>query len=162
MGCDYMIGIKDIIAAINNLLKENFPDVKRQSTDIRQGYTRPCFYTEMDRDMANKLNTRLREKTVSIRIYYFPTTEYDSRVELLNIQDKLEDIFLEGVWITPSFFMPTFQQDGQDSGLDFVIVDGILQLQFYLYSIQEIEDTDTHEPLENLNINIEGIDMIGN
>jgi hypothetical protein len=154
MGCDYMIGIKDIITAINNLLKENFPDVKRQSTDIRQGYTRPCFYVEMDRDMAYKLNTQLKEKTVSIRIYYFPTTEYDSRVELLDMQDKLENIFLEGVWITPSFFMPTFQQDGQDNGLDFVIVDGILQMQFYLYSIQEIPDTTKYEPLENLYTNI--------
>ena len=154
MGCDYMIGIKDIITAINNLLKENFPDVKRQSTDIRQGYKRPCFYVEMDRDMAYKLNTQLKEKTVSIRIYYFPTTEYDSRVELLDMQDKLENIFLEGVWITPSFFMPTFQQDGQDNGLDFVIVDGILQMQFYLYSIQEIPDTTEYEPLENLYTNI--------
>jgi hypothetical protein len=154
MGCDYMIGIKDIITAINNLLKENFPDVKRQSTDIRQGYARPCFYVEMDRDMAYKLNTQLKEKTVSIRIYYFPTTEYDSRVELLDMQDKLENIFLEGVWITPSFFMPTFQQDGQDNGLDFVIVDGILQMQFYLYSIQEIPDTTKYEPLENLYTNI--------
>ena len=149
-----MIGIKDVITAINNLLKENFTDVKRQSTDIRQGYKRPCFYVEMDRDMAYKLNTQLKEKTVSIRIYYFPTTEYDSRVELLDMQDKLENIFLEGVWITPSFFMPTFQQDGQDNGLDFVIVDGILQMQFYLYSIQEIPDTTEYEPLENLYTNI--------
>lgn len=154
MGCDDMIGIKDIITAINNLLKENFPDVKRQSTDIRQGYTRPCFYVEMDRDMSNKFNTQLKEKTVSIRIYYFPTTEYDSRIELLSVQDKLEEIFLEGVWITPSFFMPTFQQDGQDNGLDFVIVDGILQMQFYLYSMQGLPDTDDSEPLENLNTNI--------
>ena len=150
-----MIGIKDIIAAINSLLKQNFPDVKRQSTDIRQGYTRPCFYVEMDKDMASKLNTQLKEKTVSIRIYYFPTTEYDSRVELLDMQDKLGNVFLEGVWITPSFFMPTFQQDGQDNGLDFVIVDGILQMQFYLYSIQELPDTDNSEPLENLNLKIQ-------
>jgi len=154
MGCDYMVGIKDIMAAINNLLKENFPDVKRRSTDIRQGYTRPCFYVEMDRDMASKLNTQLKEKTVSIRTYYFPTDEYDSRIELLSVQDKLEEIFLEGVWITPSFFMPTFQQDGQDSGLDFIITDGVLQLQFYLYSMQGLPDTDDSEPLENLNTNI--------
>jgi hypothetical protein len=50
--------------------------------------------------------------------------------------------------------MPTFQQDGQDNGLDFVIVDGILQMQFYLYSMQGLPDTDDSEPLENLNTNI--------
>ncbi|MEY8001609.1 DUF6838 family protein [Clostridium sp. Mt-5] len=148
-----MIGIKDIITAINDLLAQNFTDVTIQSTDITEGYTRPCFYVELDKNSASKINTKLRDKSISIRIYYFPKDRYNNEVENLNIQDQLENIFLEGLWVNPSFFMPTFQQDGQDSGLDFVIVDGVLQLQFYLYAVQAIEDTDTSEPLENLNVN---------
>ena len=149
-----MIEIKDIIIAINDLLDKNFPDIERQSTDIRQGFTRPCFYVELDRTTSSKVNTQIRDSIISIRIYYFPKDEYNNRIELFDMQSKLEDIFLEGLWINPSFFMPHFQQDGTDDGLDFITVDGVLQLQFYLYSAQKIEDTTPYEPLENLNTNI--------
>lgn len=150
-----MIGIKDIITAINKLLNENYPDIEIQSTDIKEGYARPCFYVEMDGEKSTKYNKFNTEKTVSIRIYYFPSDDNHARIENLEMQDKLSDLFGDGVWITPSFFMPTFQQDGEDAGLDFTIVDDVLQLQFYLYSIQELPDTDNSEPLENLHQNME-------
>jgi len=142
-----MIGLKDIKKAINDKIKANFSNIKIQSTDIKEGFKRPSFYVKIDNNRDNKFNPSSKEKTVTIRIYYFPNSKYENEVELLETQDTLENIFLEGLQVNDGFYIPTL-----DNELNFTTTDGVLQLAFDLYCIQLLDEEDA-EPLDDLEIN---------
>lgn len=139
-----MVGLKDIIKAINTKIKVNFPNIDIQSTDIKEDFNRPCFYVEIDDNKANKLNPSSKEKTLTIRIYYFPKDRYENRIELLETQDTLENMFFEGLEVNQDFYISTLDND-----LNFTITDGVLQLSFDLYYVQLLDD-EYAEPLEEL------------
>lgn len=142
-----MIGLKDIIKSINDKIEADFSNIEIQSTDIKEGFLRPCFYVEIDNNKANKLNPSSKEKTLTVRIYYFPTDRYENRIELLETQDNLENMFFEGLQVNQDFFIPTL-----DNELNFTTTDGVLQLSFDLYYVQLL-DEEYAEPLEELVIN---------
>lgn len=141
-----MISSEDIIKAINDKIEDNFPGVDKQSTDIKEGFERPCFYVQIDDNKANKLNPSSKEKTLTIRIYYFPKDRYENRIELLEKQDTLENMFFDGLQVNENFYIPSL-----DNELTFTTVDGVLQLSFDLYYVQLLDD-EYGELLEELEI----------
>lgn len=141
-----MISLEDIIKAINDKLEINFPGVDKQSTDIKEGFERPCFYVQIDDNTANKLNPSSKEKTLTVRIYYFPKDRYENRIELLETQDTLENMFFDGLQVNENFYIPSL-----DNELTFTTVDGVLQLSFDLYYVQLL-DEECGELLEELEI----------
>lgn len=144
-----MVTLKNVIATISSILKTNFPNIDIPSTDIKEGSKRPYFYVELDDFKSKLLNKWNKECKISIRIYYFSKDEYKNQVELLEMQEALNDLFISGIWIENT---PFFIHQLED-GLDFMVTDGVLQLQFYLYYVQTIEEDDTSELMEDLDIN---------
>lgn len=138
-----MIGMKDIVKAINLKIKHGFPKVEIQSEDIKEGFKRPSFFVDIDEDKASSFNSITKEKTSSVRIYYFPSDRYKNRIELLETQDRLEELFIGGLQVSNNFFISIEE-------LNFSKTDGVLQLSFELYSIQEIEDTEQYELIEDI------------
>ncbi len=142
-----MVSLVDIVKAIDDKIKDNFLGIEIQSTDIKEGFERPCFYVQVDDNRANKLNPNSKEKTLTIRIYYFPKDRYENRIELLEIQDILENMFFDGLQVNENFYISTLDND-----LTFTVVDGVLQLSFDLYYVQLLDEEDA-EPLEELEVN---------
>ena len=86
-----MITYKDIKKAINTLLKSKFK-IEINSNDVKEGFNRPSFFVSFD-DVKRSSSQEQVEKSFTIRIYYFPTDRLDYSLELLDIQEKLENIF---------------------------------------------------------------------
>lgn len=145
-----MIGIKDVIKAINTQLNTNFPTVTISSTDIKEKIIRPSFYVDLEQNDSIQINSMCKENTLTVRIYYFPLDRNNNRIELLDAQEKLNNIFLKGLRVNDDFYIYLIA----DNPLEFVVVDGVLQLKLELYYVQQIEDTNTYEMLEELNTNI--------
>lgn len=145
-----MIRIKDVIKAINTLLKANFQDIKMSSKDIRRCIIRPSFYVDLEQNDSMQFNSICKENTLTVRIYYFPSDSNNNRIELLDVQEKLNNIFLKGLSVNEDFYI-YFTEDNKP---EFITVDGVLQLKLELYYLQEIEDTNTYEMLEELETNI--------
>lgn len=141
-----MLSLKDIIKAVNNEIKIVFPKINISSEDIKEGFKRPSFFVNIENNMSNKFNEVTKEKKLTIRIYYFPSDRYKNRVELLEAQDKLENIFFEGLKVNDNTFIPLADD------MEAIIVDGVLQLSLYLYVLEEIEDTDTSPLMDTLHI----------
>ncbi|AZV56797.1 DUF6838 family protein [Clostridium sp. AWRP] len=143
-----MVTIKDIVKAINLKIKDKFPDIPIQSTDIKEGFKRPSFYVNKDDNKSNRYNQDIKESKTSIRIYYFPTSAYKNRIELLNMENDLTDLFLDGVLVSTDdgeYLMEILEDD-----IDSVVTDGVLQVHFYLYLLQDFseEDAEVMEELE--------------
>jgi hypothetical protein len=86
-----MITYKDIKLAINNLLIKKF-NIEINSNDVKEGFKRPSFFVSFD-DMVRSSSTDQVEKSMTMRIYYFPTNKDNCSIELLDVQEQLENLF---------------------------------------------------------------------
>lgn len=123
-----MVTIKDVINAINKLLKTNFT-VKIANKNIREKIIRPSFYVDLEQNDSIQLNSICKQNNLTVRIYYFPTDPNNNRIELLDVQEKLNNLFLKGLSVTEDFYIYLVT----DNPLEFVVVDGVLQLKLELY-----------------------------
>src|SRR5690625_5080190 len=87
-----MLTMKQIKLAINEMLRENFPDIGIQSGDIRKGFKRPSFFVQLDTQSRDS-GQFVYNRSMIIRIYYFPSDRYEYSLEILEMQDDLENVF---------------------------------------------------------------------
>ncbi|MBO7747355.1 hypothetical protein I8J29_24525 [Paenibacillus sp. MWE-103] len=142
-----MVTIKQISKAINAKLNDILPDVEIQSKDIREGYPRPCLYVDFEDVTASMAGAKLRERTIPVVIYYFPTDPNKVKIELLDVQEKLEVAFVGDFPIMDGFVVQIFEADA-------VKVDGVLQFSFDVYTL-EVDDRETDNGPDMLDISIE-------
>jgi hypothetical protein len=162
-----MIKVSQIHTAINTtienaLIGTDFSEVEIISEDVRSGYQseddvngisviRPSLRVTFDTSESTKFNGQLKERTLPVRIYFFCKDRYKYKADNLAMQDIMENAFLEDVQVTPSFFMPL----ADDGNVQCSTTDGVLQIAFDLYSLEEIYDDSNLEPIEDLIFNLE-------
>lgn len=89
------------------------------------------------------------EKKLTVRIYYFASSAYKNKLENLNIQDDLIELFMEGNIITT--------ESGaliQVDEVDFDTVDGVLEMSFKIMISENYNRIDEHENMEDLEFNL--------
>jgi hypothetical protein len=157
-----MITLKDINTAIvnqvtNGLANTAYNTLKFSSTDIKEQVTRPSFFLEFDSNKTGSFNANNKERTLSAKIYYFPSDVSKYKIENMEIQGYLEDIFLKYLVINDTFYININE-------LDFSIITGILICTMELYTLEDISDevfadtvqstaNDNTENMEDLEIN---------
>ncbi|KOS61722.1 hypothetical protein FJQ98_02960 [Lysinibacillus agricola] len=117
-----MITFKQIKTTINKKLLSNF-DIDVSSKSANEGFTRPSFKVELDNVRREGYLTQV-EKSCTVRIFYFPADEIDNSVELLDVQEKLGDLF-----------DLKFTVEDRHLGINepnFDEIDGVLQFEFDL------------------------------
>lgn len=147
-----MITLIDIQKAIEKLIKEalkgtDFSSIKPTPEDITESIPRPGIKVRLEGTENGKFNALCREKTVTVRIYFFAKDRNKYAIDNLKMQELLENAFLNDLIIEESFFIPI-------NNVESVVTDGVLICSFDLYMVEELPDTDINEPMEDLNINI--------
>lgn len=127
------------------LAETEFSNIKFSSTAIVEGITRPSFYLDFETNKTKKPNCKLKERNLNVKLFYFAKTRDNCKIELLKIEEMLENLFLEEIKITDSFYLPTPEVE-----FDVNKTDGYLTAEFELYSLEEIEIVDLSEPAEEL------------
>ena len=89
-----MIRIKysDIVRTFSEILTESFPEI--EILDVEKDYPRPAFFTRLDVDTTGHFMTNYIDSKINFRIYYFPSTTDNNELELLEMRDDLEFLFL--------------------------------------------------------------------
>jgi len=85
-----MIDYKDIKKAVNKQLSKT--EIEIMSRDVEEGFNRPSFFVELDNVNRSSTVSQI-ERSLTVRIYYFPSERYNYSIEVLEMQDKLEDLF---------------------------------------------------------------------
>lgn len=142
--------------AINNtiesaLVDTDFKDVEIVAKDFTDGIQRPSLKVGFDNSKTGKFNKQLKERTLTVRVYFFAKDKNYYKIDNLKMQDIIENAFLEDIQITPSFFMPIVNEEGVQSE----IIDTVLECSFDIYSLEEIYDDSALEPIETLNLKLE-------
>lgn len=118
------------------------------STDITEEITRPSIYIKFENNKSGLFNKHNKERTVEVSLYYFAKERENCKLELLEMEELLENIFLEDLKVSESFFIPIEYVEFDSNKKD-----GFLIMSMELYTIEELEDKDTSELMEQLTIN---------
>jgi hypothetical protein len=87
-----MLTYKQIVKTTTDMLISKFPLIEVQESDVEQGFQRPSFFIslpDVNRDSRKYYSLR----SMTIRIYFFPTDRYVYSLEVLDVQQKLEELF---------------------------------------------------------------------
>jgi len=142
-----MITLTNLITVINNTLKIKFPTIDNLSTDIEEGFDRPAFFVDIDNHNKSKLGEILKDVSLTVRIYYFPSSKYKNRVELLTMIENLNSLFLTNLKINEDFYIPIDEINSTITEEKVLVVDFDVR---YVYEVSEDDDLDL---IENLEIN---------
>lgn len=136
-----MITYKDLKRTINQNLKQQF-NIPINSNDISEGFKRPSFFVEFD-DLTRSSSPDHYEKSLTVRIYYFPTTINESSIEILEIHDELEDLFDLKLQVGERH-LNIFETTS-------TVSDGVLQFEFDLQFSDSKDNNEVHPAMEELN-----------
>ncbi|WP_427340647.1 phage tail terminator family protein [Caloranaerobacter sp. DY30410] len=140
-----MITLKDLKIAINSLISSNFT-AEVTSRDIREGFKRPSFFVELDNIKKSPAGEDQINRELTVRIYYFPSSRYQYNVEILEVQEKLEEVFDTKLKVQDRYF--------NIDEVESIVTDGVLQFYFDIRYEEgrEVSDAELAELMENLYI----------
>ena len=88
-----------------------------------------------------------KERTVTVKLYCFASDPKKHKIENLEIQELLEEIFIDGL-VTDDFVIEIIE-------LEFDTIDNVLVCEMELYTIEDIRpNEDDIESMENIEVKI--------
>lgn len=91
-----MVKYIDILKSINKILEDKFSNIPILSEkDVEEKITRPSLMVSMDNVSSDNFMSNVIDKSLTIRIYYFPSSRYKYKIENLNMMDNLNELFVE-------------------------------------------------------------------
>ncbi|WP_420795924.1 phage tail terminator family protein [Clostridium botulinum] len=144
-----MVTLKEINKAIVQQVKEglkdtSYKDIQFSSTDIREKITRPSFYVDFQENKTSLLNGEAEQRNFDVRLFYFAKSREQNKIELLEIQDLLSEIFQTGIKVSDDYYISVLECEFDSRGEEGLLIASLMDL----YSLSEKEQTG--EPLEEL------------
>lgn len=138
-----MITTADLLNAVTAKLGENFPEVRIWSTDKDKDFGEKCFFIKYTASRDGK--PEFVHDYGQIRLYYFPSDKNVNRMELLDMQERLSELFLFRIFVNDDFAVPINE-------LEFEIDDDVLVMSFD-FDMYQMPEEDMTTAMEELEIN---------
>lgn len=144
-----MLTLFNTLAVIVSKVESVLSNCSVSSRDIAEGFERNTMYIYFDGIRQNDYMKKFVEKKVKIVMIYFPTNERKNTAELLEVQDKIMNLFTTGV---------IKLKDGVFANIDDIYSfrhEGTMQFECDAYIFEEYDEIE-HEFMEEL-IHKEGV-----
>ena len=139
-----MISLKEVMLAINRKINESL-QINVDSKNLEEEFERPSVRTSIDNLKTSVFMQSMKERNFIVRIYYFSKNREKNKIELLEIQEKLEEAFFSHLKIKGAFFIYIDE-------IIFNVTDGILIGEFEVRTLEEILNDINTENMEELEI----------
>lgn len=140
-----MITLINIKKSINQVLKANFSDIKLHAGEVKEGFARPSFFTQIIPISFNYDTTNYSSNKLMIVINYFSKNE--TELENLKMIDRLKKAY--GMVLKVNDRYITLRDIRTD------ITDGVLQFKFDSNFFDGVEITkEEYEIMQELNMNV--------
>lgn len=153
-----MITLLELNKAINNKIKNalansEFATVPIIASDLTEPITRPSIKVFLEDATTGKFNNNLKERSLTVRVYFFATDIKKYKIENTKVQDLIENEFLTPLVINDSFYIDVDEVESNTS-------DTVLICSFDLETLEDIpevviDEGVNYEPMENLNLEME-------
>lgn len=130
--------------AINRKINESL-QMNVDSKNLEEEFERPSVRTSIDNLKTSAFMQSMKERNFIVRIYYFSKNREKNKIELLEIQEKLEEAFFSHLKIKGAFFIYIDE-------IIFNVTDGILIGEFEVRTLEEILNDINTENMEELEI----------
>ena len=137
-----MISLKEIMLAINRKINESL-QMNVDSKNLEEEFERPSVRTSIDNLKTSAFMQSMKERNFIVRIYYFSKNREKNKIELLEIQEKLEEAFFSHLKIKGAFFIYIDE-------IVFNVSDGILIGEFEVMTLEDIINDINIEAIEEL------------
>lgn len=84
-----MLSVIDIICSLSSMIESNFPDYPVQDRDLDEGFSRPCYFIDVNSVVSESLTHKLFKDTVEIEIDFLSEDIYKGFLNLLDVKNKL-------------------------------------------------------------------------
>jgi hypothetical protein len=139
-----MTTLIDLKKSINQVLKDNFPNIKIYPSETKEGFQRPAFFTQVIPVTTEYETVNFSSNIVMIVINYF--SKNGTEIENLKMDDELRKAFKMTLKVNQrSLLLKNIRSE---------IVDEVLQFRFDLNYFVDIEKIDEHEIMQELNTEI--------
>lgn len=139
-----MATLAELKTAINKILKDNFPGVRIHSSDTKEGFKRPAFFTQIVPVTSEYETTNFTSNKTMVVINYFSKDE--TEIENIKMYDDIKKAFGMALRVNQrSFILKNIRSE---------IVDEVLQFRFDLDYLVSVEKTDEYEPMGELDLEI--------
>lgn len=149
-----MTKYENILEALVKYLETLPGEIEVQTQDVEEGFERPSFFVGLDNIKVNDFMKTSKVRDLTVRITYFPKDKHINQIELLDMQESLEELFIENNYI--EILPETEDREAvvvEVENAKFPSDKDILQFQFDItldeYYIRETN----YEKMENLEIN---------
>ena len=139
-----MISLKEVMLAINRKINESL-QMNVDSKNLEEEFERPSVRTSIDNLKTSAFMQSMKERNFIVRIYYFSKNREKNKIELLEIQEKLEEAFFSHLKIKGAFFIYIDEITFNES-------DGILIAEFEVMTLEDIKNDLDLENMEELEI----------
>lgn len=133
--------------AINKKINESL-QMNVDSKNLEEEFERPSVRTSIDNLKTSAFMQSMKERNFIVRIYYFSKNREKNKIELLEIQEKLEEAFFSHLKIKGAFFIYIDE-------IVFNVSDGILIGEFEVMTLEDIMNDINIEVIEELEIKTE-------
>ena len=153
-----MITLLEINKAINEKIKHALADSEFSSvpiiaSDLSEPIVRPSIKVFLEDGNTGKFNSCMKERTLTVRVYFFATDLKKYKIENTKVQDLIENEFLTPIKVTDTFYIDVDEVEANTS-------DTVLICSFNIETLEDIpeiiiDDGVEYEMMENLNLSIE-------
>lgn len=156
-----MITLLEINKAINEKIKHALADSEFSSvpiiaSDLSEPIVRPSIKVFLEDGNTGKFNSCMKERTLTVRVYFFATDLKKYKIENTKVQDLIENEFLTPLKVSDTFIVDIDEVEVNTT-------DTVLVCNFNIETLEDIpeiilDDGIEYEIMENLNLNIESED----
>ena len=153
-----MITLLEINKAVNEKIKHaladsEFKTVPIIASDLSEPIVRPSLKVFLEDGTTGKFNSCMKERTLTVRVYFFATDLKKYKIENTKVQDLIENEFLTPIKVTDTFYIDVDEVEANTS-------DTVLICSFNIETLEDIpeiiiDDGVEYEMMGNLNLSIE-------
>ncbi|EPY2283507.1 phage tail terminator family protein [Clostridium sporogenes] len=136
-----------MVTQVEQGLKDTtYKDIPFVSTDVREKVIRPSFYVDFTENRTGLLNAEANQRLFDVRLFYFGKNPAQSKIEVLEMQDLLSNIFEKNIKIDDDYHITVNEIEFDSRSEEGLLIATLTDL--YAMSVKE----QTGEELEELEI----------
>lgn len=91
---------REILASIVRVLRTIPGEAAVQTQDVKEGFVRPSFFVGFHNIVNSNHMKNSKIRNITMKVVYFPSDDKINQVELLEMMDDLEKVFVDSTKIT--------------------------------------------------------------
>lgn len=144
-----MVKYAQVIKAVIDKLKTQYPEIAYTSVDVDEGITRPSFMVDLSGITERNFMKAYRDKEFIISIKYFSSKARKNTLENLEVIERLSELFVDDDLIHAAGFSIQIYDE-----IEVEVIDSVVHYNIPIFISEAIDINDDSLQLEELDLSL--------